>query len=586
MTAVALALLLIAADPGTTVFPLLKIGQGCRASAMGESFTGLANDASTVYWNPAGLGVVAGHKFALSHHEWFSGFRDEVGHASLPLGPGALGLGLVYTGQPNVRYWDAEQKKFDEFNAWAATFSAGYGWRLGQNYTLGLAATGMYEDLKPDAGYGTTIGCVGYGGGLDLGATGRLTEGLSLGLAARHLGGVTYGDGFERLPAEFALGASYAISMFNLALDAVVPALDANPNIRAGIEFTPVKPLALRLGYRTGPVSLSSLGFANGLTAGLGVSLGNFGLDYAFVPYGELGLTHRVGLRLEVPPPTTGAIGLVVLDAETGQRLPANLALSGACDTTATGDELMLTRVAPGELMVRANLDEYEPLSKTLTVQAGRRTQDTLLLRQLKASISGGVYDAKTGTPIGGKVVYSGTLSGEITIPAATGKYEITSLKKGIYYLEATGPTDEYLPQTCTLKLAAGEKTERDFNLWKKGDLLYLMVNFETGKADILPQFTPDIDRVGLIIKQTPQIKKIELSGHTDPRDIKTPEFPSNWELSQARADAVKKYLVEKFGIDPNRIVTKGYADTKPIAPNTTPEGMYKNRRTELKILE
>ncbi len=578
----ALALSLAGANPGNAVFPLLKIGQGPRASAMGESFTGLADDASTVYWNPAGLGQVVGHHLALSHQEWFESIRDEIGHATLPLGPGAFGLGLVYTSEPDVRYWDESLRKFQTFDAWNAVVTAGYGWRLTNKYMLGATATGLYQDLKHQAGYGAAV---------DVGVVGQPIENLRFGAAGRHLGIMTFGSGYEKLPMELAAGVSYGIpileeGVLRLTVDAVVPALDNVPNFRGGVEFAPIKALALRLGYRSGPVDLSGLGYLTGLCSGIGITAGNFGLDYAFVPYGELGMTHRVGLRSVIPPPTHGAWTLTVLDAETGERLTATVAVSGVADTTALADEVNLARLLPGIGRVHVSLDEYTPATISFDVAAGRHRRDTVRLRMMRSELTGGFYDAKTGDRIGGKLVYSGPLSGTLPVPAEPSTYSITNAPKGTYTMEAFGPTDEYLPQTCTLNVPAGQKVKRDFNLWKKGDLLYLMVNFETGKADILPQFTADIDRVGLIIKQTPQIRKIELSGHTDPRDIKTKEFPSNWELSQARADAVKKYLVEKFGIDPNRIVTKGYADTRPIAPNTTPEGMYKNRRTELRILE
>ena len=463
LIATALTLLIVGSDPGTAVFPLLKIGQGCRAAAMGESFTGLADDASAVYWNPAGLGVVAGYKFDLSHQEWFSGFRDEVGHAALPLGPGALGLGLAYTGVDAVRYWDADKQEFLESSSWGTILTAGYGWRLSDKYTIGATATGLYEDIILETG---------YGGAVDLGATGRPVDGLSIGFAARHLGAMTYGDGFERLPLEFGFGAAYSRGMFNFTLDAVAPAMDNNPNVRAGIEFIPVKPLALRVGYRTGPVSLSSLGYFNGLTGGLGVTVGNFGIDYAFVPYGELGLTHRIGLRIEASQQATGALCVIVLDKETRQRLPANLAVSGSVwpgmlDTTATTDELKLSGLKPGEAEVSATLDEYSSQTKTLTVVAGRTTQDTLLLKQLTSDIIGGIYSAKTHWPIGRSLVYSGPLSGTLPVAANPGTFRISDAKKGVYYLDATGPTDEYLPQVCTLDVPAGQTVKRDFYLWK-----------------------------------------------------------------------------------------------------------------------
>ena len=81
------------------------------------------------------------------------------------------------------------------------------------------------------------------------------------------------------------------------------------------------------------------------------------------------------------------------------------------------------------------------------------------------------------------------------------------------------------------------------------------------GKADILPQFIPILDRAGDILRQTPDIRRVELAGHTDPRDISTSTFPSNWELSDARAKAVRAYLIEKWGIAPDRLTTRGYAE-------------------------
>jgi hypothetical protein len=136
-------------------------------------------------------------------------------------------------------------------------------------------------------------------------------------------------------------------------------------------------------------------------------------------------------------------------------------------DTTATTDELKLSGLKPGEAEVSATLDEYSSQTKTLTVVAGRTTQDTLLLKQLTSDIVGGIYSAKTHWPIGGSLVYSGPLSGTLPVAANPGTFRISDAKKGVYYLDATGPTDEYLPQVCTLDVPAGQTVKRDFYLWK-----------------------------------------------------------------------------------------------------------------------
>ena len=75
--------------------------------------------------------------------------------------------------------------------------------------------------------------------------------------------------------------------------------------------------------------------------------------------------------------------------------------------------------------------------------------------------------------------------------------------------------------------------------------------------------------------------ERIELGGHTD--NVGTPK--NNLILSEARANTVRNYLIEK-GIDPSRVTAKGYGLTKPIADNRTADGKAQNRRTEVTILE
>ncbi len=460
-----LVLSLLGTDPGTAVFPLLKIGQGPRASALGEAFTALSDDATAVYWNPAGLGQVAGHQFAISHQQWFADIKDEEVHAAIPAGPGTVGLGLVYTGEPDLLYWNQVEQRYDSLRAWYTMLTAGYGLPLSDRYRIGASLTGLYQDLNLENG---------FGGAVDIGAVGHPVDNLGIGLAVRHLGTMSFGAGAERLPMEFAAGATYEFGKFRGTLDAVFPFLDDNPSVRAGLEFTPVRVLALRVGYRTGPVHLPSLGLVNGLSAGIGVTVGNFGLDYAMVPYGELGMTHRIGLRLVAPPPDFGSQTLVVLDAQTGQRLAANIVVGGIADTATTASELRLEGLQPGTLTARVSADDYIAATTNYTVVAGMRREDTLVLSIRPSALRGHVYDARTKEPIGGVVAYAGPASGSLPAAAHDGAWNLSPVQRGRYVLDASGPTNEYLPQTCTLEVAAGDTTKRDFYLWKKGDLLRL----------------------------------------------------------------------------------------------------------------
>lgn len=103
-----------------------------------------------------------------------------------------------------------------------------------------------------------------------------------------------------------------------------------------------------------------------------------------------------------------------------------------------------------------------------------------------------------------------------------------------------------------------------------------LHVEFDTGKFAVKKKYHEEIGQLAAAMKNNPNLK-IRLEGHTD--NVGGAAY--NEKLSKRRVDAVKKYMVETFGIEASRLNTKGYGLTRPIAPNTTEEGRQKNRRVE-----
>jgi chemotaxis protein MotB len=112
--------------------------------------------------------------------------------------------------------------------------------------------------------------------------------------------------------------------------------------------------------------------------------------------------------------------------------------------------------------------------------------------------------------------------------------------------------------------------------------ILQEKILFPSGSAEIKPETYPILDKLYEILKDLPN--PVEVEGHTDSIPISTEKFPSNWELSTARASSIVRYFIAK-GINPERLKASGYADTKPIASNATPEGRAQNRRVEIVIL-
>ena len=107
-------------------------------------------------------------------------------------------------------------------------------------------------------------------------------------------------------------------------------------------------------------------------------------------------------------------------------------------------------------------------------------------------------------------------------------------------------------------------------------------VLFGSGDARLETQAVPIIGKIAAILQSS--ANPIHIEGFTDNNPINTPRFPSNWELSAARAASVVQ-LLERYGLDPSRMTAIGYGEYKPIADNTTEEGRKKNRRVVLVLL-
>lgn len=108
-------------------------------------------------------------------------------------------------------------------------------------------------------------------------------------------------------------------------------------------------------------------------------------------------------------------------------------------------------------------------------------------------------------------------------------------------------------------------------------------VLFNAGSAALQSEGLAVLQSLASVLQGLPN--QIMIEGHTDNRPINTAQYPSNWELSTARATSVLRYLVDSQGLPAYRVSAAGYADQRPIATNETDEGRAKNRRVEILIL-
>jgi chemotaxis protein MotB len=109
-------------------------------------------------------------------------------------------------------------------------------------------------------------------------------------------------------------------------------------------------------------------------------------------------------------------------------------------------------------------------------------------------------------------------------------------------------------------------------------------VLFKSGEAEILTDVKDFLDRLGVLLNTIPN--QIRVEGHTDNIPIATDRYPSNWELSTARASGVIRYFIDQNGVDPTRLVAIGYGEHRPVDTNTIDEGRQKNRRVVIVITD
>jgi chemotaxis protein MotB len=106
---------------------------------------------------------------------------------------------------------------------------------------------------------------------------------------------------------------------------------------------------------------------------------------------------------------------------------------------------------------------------------------------------------------------------------------------------------------------------------------------FDLGQATLTAEARQILDRMAPLLKGIPNA--IEAEGHTDDLPIRSAQFPSNWELSTARATAVLRHLIEAHGFTPERLSARGLAEYRPLVPNEPGRGESRNRRVEVNIL-
>ena len=311
---------------GTTAAPFLQIGVGPRAQALGGAFTAGADDATALYWNPAGVAGLETGEVVTAHAEWLGDVSHDYLGVAIPVGPGVVGASVTRLGVPDmiVRTELDQEGTGETFDAADLALGLSYGQQITDRFALGgtvkliqqrvwhSTATAVAVDLgtsfRTDFFGGLTIGAAVSNFGTDLQLDGRDLR--------TFVDPVPDEDGNNgRVPAdlaldEWALPLDFKIGIVlrpidtrmnrvGVCIDAIHPSSNYE-SVNTGVEYG----FRERVFFRGGYHGLFLPENEGGLALGLGVRQplpypnGMAKLDYAFRDAGRLGRVHTVGLSL------------------------------------------------------------------------------------------------------------------------------------------------------------------------------------------------------------------------------------------------------------------------------------------------
>jgi len=293
----------------------LKIGVGARGIGMGDAYTAMADDADSVYWNPAGLARMSRPQVGMSRAVMFLGDTFDSVSFGLPLGSreklrtrdrqnarikawetvsrGTLGFGVTRLSQGTQEGRSADRSRTGDFDSGDMAITVGYALPITKRFNAGVAVKRI-ESRIADSKASTYA--------MDFGATTLVgaSQRWRLGASVRNLGhGLQLGAQRSELPLTVAGGA--AVRIFHglmLAGELQVRPYGERSTFNIGMEYSVIPTMTLRAGYQreqaengvTGQPIFGSLG------GGMGLTFGRYALDYSVTPFGELGNVQRVSL--------------------------------------------------------------------------------------------------------------------------------------------------------------------------------------------------------------------------------------------------------------------------------------------------
>ncbi|MEW6201572.1 MAG: PorV/PorQ family protein [bacterium] len=270
---------------GETGAIFLLVGVGARPEGMGGAFVAIADDANAVNINPAGITQIKGQQVTLMHNEYLLDFNHEYISYAQGMGQTAWGGSLVYLDFGEFPAYSTANVYIGSFRPNSYALTAAYGFKSTEAVSYGVNLKYIREKL------------------IDTGTAFAVDAGVLItppnvpwrvGAVLQNLGTkIKIGTESDPLPLTLRVGGAYKLLEYPLLLAGDVYFIrDSDPEFHFGAEYKLVDIVSLRLGYD------SSAELDNGITFGVGFAQEGVALDYAFVPMGDFGDSHRFSISM------------------------------------------------------------------------------------------------------------------------------------------------------------------------------------------------------------------------------------------------------------------------------------------------
>jgi outer membrane protein OmpA-like peptidoglycan-associated protein len=624
---------------GTTSVNFLKIAPFAGPAAMADAYDAISEGVYGMYYNPAGISYALVYETAFSHINWFDDINYEYAAVVFPLpmvDSAKLGIAFSYldggkmqeTGELGGSGYSYLNGNVDwpvlsDFHPYDYSVAAAYAMNIREFMSVGFKLRYNSQNIRDFSGASLTA---------DFGMLYKemMNENLvGFGITISNLGaGLKMDSGSADPPKILYIGVSDKFKLLGNSI--LVSAemnmhLDYNFQYLFGAEYRLYDVVALRAGYKFGAF--------NQPTAGGGIKLGGFNLDYAYESYTDLGATHRFTVTYSWgTPPSLLSVSAPLFSTNPGANL-TKVDFTALCKSK--------------EMIQSARIDIYDAFG----VKA-----DSLPVTDFGRSVT---WNGKRGD----KPMPDGVYTAGLNLQYRQG---ISESNKVTIEIDSTPPALDIAAKPKLLKPGEGEKLiipstfelyaqdRNNISKWQlvvwdgekkiffttggagnppavfvwdgkgNGDkyvqtgqiyyyslIAYDMIGnravapvqsqvvllkeikltfasdalFDQGKADVKISAFGTLKKMKDALSQYPD-SEISVAGYTDNMDnaIEKGRYKDNTALSLARANAVKFFMVNLLGVEESRIKTTGYGELFPLADNSTQEGRNKNRRVEITL--